>query len=99
MRVEADLVDQLFNSNEKRLARTLLLLANFGQEGKFETIIAKISQETRAEMIGRQKPSRRLDQACLALGKSRQNFVTGYGDGGGELAICYSQRTHPDRYR
>ena len=52
IRVEADLVDQLFNSSEKRLARLLLLLANFGKEGKPETTIAKISQETLAEMIG-----------------------------------------------
>jgi CRP-like cAMP-binding protein len=52
LRVEADLVDQLFNSSEKRLARALLLLANFGKEGKPETIIAKVSQETLAEMIG-----------------------------------------------
>jgi CRP-like cAMP-binding protein len=52
IRVEADLVDQLFNSSEKRLARMLLLLANFGQDSKPEPIIAKISQETLAEMIG-----------------------------------------------
>jgi CRP/FNR family transcriptional regulator, cyclic AMP receptor protein len=51
-RVEADLVDQLFNSSEKRLARILLLLANFGKEGRPEPVIAKISQETLAEMIG-----------------------------------------------
>jgi CRP/FNR family transcriptional regulator, cyclic AMP receptor protein len=52
-RVEADLVDQLFNSSEKRLARTLLLLANFGKEkSEPEPILAKISQETLAEMIG-----------------------------------------------
>src|SRR5580704_4904806 len=51
-RVEEDLVDQLFNSSEKRLARVLLLLANFGKEGRPEPIIAKISQETLAEMIG-----------------------------------------------
>jgi CRP/FNR family transcriptional regulator, cyclic AMP receptor protein len=51
-RVEADLVDQLFNSTEKRLARVLLLLANFGKEGRPEPIVAKISQETLAEMIG-----------------------------------------------
>jgi CRP/FNR family cyclic AMP-dependent transcriptional regulator len=51
-RVEEDLVDQLFNSSEKRLARALLLLANFGKEGRPEPIIAKISQETLAEMIG-----------------------------------------------
>jgi len=52
IRVEADLVDQLFNSSEKRLARLLVLLANFGKEGKPEPVIAKISQETLAEMIG-----------------------------------------------
>lgn len=52
VRAEADLVDQLFNSSEKRLARLLLLLANFGKEGKPEPIIAKISQETLAQMIG-----------------------------------------------
>jgi CRP/FNR family cyclic AMP-dependent transcriptional regulator len=51
-RVEEDLVDQLFNSSEKRLARILLLLANFGKEGRPEPILAKISQETLAEMIG-----------------------------------------------
>jgi len=52
IRVEADLVDQLFNSSEKRLARLLLLLANFGKEAKPEPIIANISQEILAEMIG-----------------------------------------------
>jgi CRP/FNR family cyclic AMP-dependent transcriptional regulator len=51
-RVEEDLVDQLFNSTEKRLARLLLLLANFGREGRPEPVIAKISQEMLAEMIG-----------------------------------------------
>ena len=52
VRMEADLVDQLFNSSEKRLARLLLLLANFGKEAKPEPVISKISQETLAEMIG-----------------------------------------------
>jgi CRP/FNR family cyclic AMP-dependent transcriptional regulator len=52
IRVEEDLVDQLFNSSEKRLARALLLLANFGKEGKPDKVIGKISQETLAEMIG-----------------------------------------------
>jgi CRP/FNR family transcriptional regulator, cyclic AMP receptor protein len=52
MRMEADLVDQLFNSSEKRLARLLLLLANFGKEGKPEPLIANISQEMLAEMVG-----------------------------------------------
>jgi CRP/FNR family transcriptional regulator, cyclic AMP receptor protein len=52
IRVEEDLVDQLFNSSEKRLARSLLLLANFGKDGRPERILAKVSQETLAEMIG-----------------------------------------------
>ena len=52
IRIEEDLVDQLFNSSEKRLARMLLLLANFGKEGKPEPVIPKISQETLAEMVG-----------------------------------------------
>ena len=52
VRVEEDLVDQLFNSSEKRLARALLLLANFGKDGKPEPVIAKISQETLADMVG-----------------------------------------------
>jgi CRP/FNR family transcriptional regulator, cyclic AMP receptor protein len=56
IRVEEDLVDQLFNSSEKRLARALLLLANFGKEGRPEPIIAKISQQTLAEMIGTTRP-------------------------------------------
>jgi CRP/FNR family transcriptional regulator, cyclic AMP receptor protein len=52
MRIEEDLVDQLFNSSEKRLARVLLMRAHFGKEGRPEPVIAKISQETLAEMIG-----------------------------------------------
>jgi CRP/FNR family transcriptional regulator, cyclic AMP receptor protein len=52
VRVEADLVDQLFNSSEKRLARLLLLMANFGKEGRPEPVVAKVSQTTLAEMIG-----------------------------------------------
>jgi CRP-like cAMP-binding protein len=51
-RVEEDLVDQLFNSTEKRLASVLLLIANFGKEGKPEAVIPKVSQELLAEMIG-----------------------------------------------
>src|ERR1700736_3529621 len=51
-RIEEDLIDQLFNSSEKRLARLLLLLANFGKEGRPEPILEKFSQETLAEMIG-----------------------------------------------
>jgi CRP/FNR family transcriptional regulator, cyclic AMP receptor protein len=55
-RVEEDLVDQLFNSSEKRLARALLLLANFGKEGRPEPITTKISQETLAEIVGTTRP-------------------------------------------
>jgi CRP/FNR family cyclic AMP-dependent transcriptional regulator len=51
-RIEEDLIDQLFNSSEKRLARLLLLLANFGKEGRPEPIVGNFSQETLAEMIG-----------------------------------------------
>jgi CRP/FNR family cyclic AMP-dependent transcriptional regulator len=52
IRIEEDLVDQLFNSSEKRLARVLLLLANFGKQGKPEPVIPKVSQETLAEIVG-----------------------------------------------
>ena len=55
-RIEADLVDHLFNSSEKRLARTLLLLANFGKEERPEFITTRISQETLAEMVGTTRP-------------------------------------------
>jgi CRP/FNR family cyclic AMP-dependent transcriptional regulator len=55
-RIEEDLVDQLFNSSEKRLARILLLLANFGKEGRPEPVVTKISQETLAEMVGTTRP-------------------------------------------
>jgi CRP-like cAMP-binding protein len=56
IRYEEDLVDQLFNSSEKRLARVLLMLAHFGKEGVPETVVPKISQETLAEMIGTTRP-------------------------------------------
>ena len=56
VRIEEDLVDQLFNSSEKRLARVLLLLANFGKEGIPQTVIPKISQETLAEIVGTTRP-------------------------------------------
>lgn len=55
-RIEEDLVDHLFNSSENRLARTLLLLANFGKEGRPEPVIPQISQETLAEMVGTTRP-------------------------------------------
>jgi CRP/FNR family cyclic AMP-dependent transcriptional regulator len=57
IRIEADLVDQLFNSSEKRLARLLLLLANFGKEDKPEPLISKISQGTLADMVGTTRSS------------------------------------------
>ena len=56
VRFEEDLVDQLFNSSEKRLARVLLLLAHFGKEGKTKPVIPKISQEVLAEMVGTTRP-------------------------------------------
>jgi CRP-like cAMP-binding protein len=56
IRIQEDLVDQLFNSSEKRLARILLLMAHFGKEGKPEAVMPKISQETPAEMIGTTRP-------------------------------------------
>jgi CRP/FNR family cyclic AMP-dependent transcriptional regulator len=56
MRIEEDLVDQLFNSSEKRLARTLLLLARYGKENEPQRVVAKISQETLAEMVGTTRP-------------------------------------------
>jgi CRP-like cAMP-binding protein len=56
MRVEEDLVDQLFNSSEKRLARILLLLANFGKKGKPQETIPHVSQEMLADMIGTTRP-------------------------------------------
>ena len=52
VRIEEDLIDQLFNSSEKRLARTLLLLARYGKEDKPQRVLPKISQETLAEMVG-----------------------------------------------
>ena len=76
IRVEADLVDQLFNSSEKRLARMLLLLANFGKESKPEPIIAKISQETLAEMIGTTR-----SRVSFFMNKFRKLGFIGYNGG------------------
>jgi len=76
IRVEADLVDQLFNSSEKRLARILLLLANFGKEGRPEPIIAKISQETLAEMIGTTR-----SRVSFFMNKFRKLGLIGYNGG------------------
>jgi CRP-like cAMP-binding protein len=76
IRVEADLVDQLFNSSEKRLARLLLLLANFGKEGQPEPVIAKISQETLAEMIGTTRA-----RVSFFMNKFRQLGLIDYNGG------------------
>jgi CRP/FNR family transcriptional regulator, cyclic AMP receptor protein len=80
IRVEADLVDQLFNSSEKRLARLLLLLANFGKEGKPEPMIAKISQETLAEMIGMAR-----SRVSFFMNKFRKLGFIDYNGGGLEV--------------
>jgi CRP/FNR family transcriptional regulator, cyclic AMP receptor protein len=74
VRIEEDLIDHLFNSSEKRLARVLLLLAHFGKEGKTEPVIPGISQETLAEMIGttRSRLSTKLVPVVLAFPLSHQ---------------------------
>jgi CRP-like cAMP-binding protein len=74
-RVEEDLVDQLFNSSEKRLARILLLLANFGKEGRLEPVLPKINQATLAEMVGTTRP--RINQF---MNKFRQLGFIDYND-------------------
>jgi CRP-like cAMP-binding protein len=73
IRIQEDLVDHLFNSSEKRLARALLLMAHFGKEGKPEPVIAKISQETLAEMIGITRP-----RVSFFLNKFRKLGFIGY---------------------
>ncbi len=78
-RIEADLVDQLFNSSERRLARTLLLLANLGKEGRPEPITTKISQETLAEMVGTTRP-----RVSFFMNKFRK---LGFIDYNGELKV------------
>ena len=79
LRVEEDLVDQLFNSSEKRLARALLLLANFGKDGKHEAVIAKVSQETLADMVGTTR-----SRVSLFMNKFRQ---LGYIKYNGDLEV------------
>jgi CRP-like cAMP-binding protein len=76
IRIEEDLVDQLFNSAEKRLARVLLLLANFGKEGKPEVVIPKISQETLAAMIGTTR-----SRVSFFMNKFRKLGFIYYNDG------------------
>ncbi len=76
IRIEEDLVDQLFNSSEKRLARTLLLLANFGKEGKPETVVPKVSQETLAEIVGTTR-----SRVSFFMNKFRRLGFIKYNDG------------------
>jgi CRP/FNR family transcriptional regulator, cyclic AMP receptor protein len=80
IRVEADLVDQLFNSSERRLARLLLLLANFGKDSKPVPLIAKISQETLAEMIGTTR-----SRVSLFMNKFRDLGLIDYNGEGIEI--------------
>ena len=77
IRYEEDLVDQLFNSSEKRLARLLLLLAHFGKEGVPETVIPKISQETLAEMIGTTR-----SRVSFFMNRFRELGFLDYGESG-----------------
>ncbi|MGD9849979.1 MAG: Crp/Fnr family transcriptional regulator [Nitrospirales bacterium] len=79
VRIQEDLVDQLFNSAEKRLARVLLLMAHFGKEGKAETAITKVSQETLAEMIGTTR-----SRVSFFMNKFRK---LGFIDYNGELRV------------
>lgn len=79
IRAEEDLVDQLFNSSEKRLARTLLLLARFGKDGSPGTVIPKVSQETLAEMIGTTRA-----RVSVFMNKFRK---LGYIDYNGEIEV------------
>jgi CRP/FNR family transcriptional regulator, cyclic AMP receptor protein len=76
IRYEEDLVDQLFNSSEKRLARILLLLAHFGKDGVPETVIPKISQESLAEMIGTTR-----SRVSFFMNRFRELGFVDYGDG------------------
>jgi CRP-like cAMP-binding protein len=76
IRLEEDLVDQLFNSSEKRLARVLLLMANFGKEGKTEPVIPRISQETLAEIVGTTR-----SRVSFFMNKFRKLGLIDYGHG------------------
>ena len=77
IRYEEDLVDQLFSSSEKRLARILILLAHFGKEGKPETVIPKISQETLADMVGTTR-----SRVSFFMNRFRKLGFINYGEGG-----------------
>ena len=77
IRYEADLVDQLFSSSEKRLARILLLLSHFGKEGVPETVIPKVSQETLADMVGTTR-----SRVSFFMNRFRKLGFVDYGEGG-----------------
>jgi CRP/FNR family cyclic AMP-dependent transcriptional regulator len=97
LRVQSDLVDQLFNSSERRLARLLLLMANFGQEGKPQPVIAHVSQETLAEMIGTTR-----SRVSFFMNKFRKLGLINYGHGGalevhkGLLNLVLHEKPHID---
>ncbi len=76
VRIQEDLIDQLFHPAEKRLARTLLLLAHFGEEGQPERVIPKISQETLAEMIGTTR-----SRVSFFMNRFKRLGFIEYGDG------------------
>jgi CRP-like cAMP-binding protein len=78
IRYEADLVDQLFNSSEKRLARVLLLLSHFGKESKSEPVLPRITQENLAEMVGTTR-----SRVSHFMNKFRKHGFIDYGDSGG----------------
>jgi CRP/FNR family transcriptional regulator, cyclic AMP receptor protein len=78
IRYEADLVDQLFNSSEKRLARILLLLSNFGKESRSESVFPNVSQSDLAEMVGTTR-----SRVSHFMNKFRQHGFIDYGEGGG----------------
>jgi CRP/FNR family transcriptional regulator, cyclic AMP receptor protein len=84
IRYEADLVDQLFNSSEKRLARILLLLAHFGKEGVPQTVIPKISQETLAEMVGTTR-----SWVSFFMNRFRKLGLVDYGESGLQVFIVH----------
>jgi CRP/FNR family transcriptional regulator, cyclic AMP receptor protein len=77
IRYEADLVDQLFNSSEKRLARILLLLSHFGKESKAETVVPRVNQDTLAQMVGTTR-----SRVSHFMNRFRQHGFIDYDDGG-----------------
>lgn len=88
IRIQEDLMDQLFNPSEKRLARALLLLAHFGEEGKPETVIPRISQETLAEMVGTTR-----SRISFFMNKFRKLGFIEYSGGVGEGGCLHVRRS------